>query len=62
MFNTGYDVAKEERSFADFGPLGLLEKKNGLEVGQQYVNLKVCCEFVCAITKNIESVLLMSME
>ena len=40
LFNTAYYVAKEERPFSDFGPLVLLQRKNGLQIGEQYANGK----------------------
>ena len=40
LLNAAYYVAKEERPFSDFGPLVLLQRKNGLQIGEQYANGK----------------------
>ena len=50
LFNTACYVGKEETLFSDFGPLILLQNKNGVQVGEQYVSRKACRNFIAAIS------------
>ena len=49
LFNISYFIAKDERPFSDFEDLCKLHVKNGLSLGETYINDKGCCVFVEAI-------------
>jgi len=44
-FNTAYYIAKNERPFSDFNQLCMLQVKNGVTLGETYLNDKCCHEF-----------------
>ena len=46
LVNTAYDVAKEGLGFTKFKELCDLQQKNGLDLGSQYRNEKMCQQFV----------------
>lgn len=46
LFNTAYYVAWKEKPFSDFRSLVELQRKNGLTLGDQYLNDKACKQFV----------------
>lgn len=54
LFNTAYLVAKQDYSFLDFKQLCLLQKKNGLLIGDTYLNDKSCRDFIQYISKSME--------
>lgn len=45
LFNTAYYIAKEGEAFRKFPNLVGLMKKNGVDVGSNYINEKACREF-----------------
>ena len=49
LFNISYFIAKHERPFSDFQDLCKLHVKNGLSLGETYINDKGCRVFVEAI-------------
>lgn len=49
LFNTSYFIAKHEQPLSDFEDSCKLHVKNGLSLGQTYINDKGCCVFVEAI-------------
>ena len=49
LFNISYFIAKHEQPFSDFEDSCKLHVKNGLSLGQTYINDKGCCVFVEAI-------------
>ena len=40
LFNTAYYIAKNERPFSDFNQLCTLQVKNGVTLGETYLNDK----------------------
>ena len=55
LFNTAYFISKENLSFAKFPELCKLQMKNGLELGETYLNDHRCKEFVQAISSVIKN-------
>ena len=54
LFNTAYYIAKNERPFSDFNQLCMLQVKNGVTLGETYLNDKRCREFFEAIAEIME--------
>lgn len=54
LFNTAYYIAKNERPFSDFNQLCMLQVKNGITLGETYLNDKRCREFIEAIAEIME--------
>ena len=46
LFNTSYFIAKHERPFSDFKDFFKLHVKNGLSLGETYINDKGCRVFI----------------
>nr|XP_006818603.1 PREDICTED: zinc finger protein 862-like [Saccoglossus kowalevskii] len=46
LFNTAYAVAKAGKPFSDFKFICGIQKKNGLKLGENYVNSHGCTEFM----------------
>lgn len=53
IFNTAYMVAKEDYSISDFEKICKLQKKNGLSLGETYMNDKAGKLFINYIAKDI---------
>ena len=51
LFNTTYYIAKSGRPFSDFNQLCILQVKNGVTLGETYLNDKRCREFTEAIAE-----------
>lgn len=51
LFNTAYYIAKSGRPFSDFNQSCILQVKNGVTLGETYLNDKRCREFIEAITE-----------
>ena len=51
LFNTAYYLAKNGRPFSDFNQLCILQVKNGVSLGETYLNDKRCREFMGAIAE-----------
>ena len=51
LFNTAYYLAKNGRPFSDFNQLCILQVKNGVTLGETYLNDKQCREFIEAIAE-----------
>ena len=51
LFNTAFFVAHEEPAFRKFAGLGELQKKNGVQFGEQYKNDKGCKTFISYIAQ-----------
>lgn len=51
LFNTAYYLAKSGRPFSDFNQLCILQVKNGVSLGETYLNDKRCREFIEAIAE-----------
>ena len=49
LFNISYFIAKHERPFSDFKDFFKLHVKNGLSLGETYINDKGCHVFIEAI-------------
>ena len=49
LFNISYFLAKHEQPFSDFEDLCKLHVKNGLSLGETYINDKGCRVFIEAI-------------
>mgnify|MGYP000046596256 FL=1 len=49
--NTTYYIAKSGRPFSDFNQLCILQVKNGVTLGETYLNDKRCREFTEAIAE-----------
>ena len=45
LFNTAYYIALENESFAKFPELLKLQSKNGVKIGENYINDKACRQF-----------------
>lgn len=54
LFNTAYYIAKNEPPFSDFNQLCMLQVKNGVTLGETYLNDKRCREFIQAIADIME--------
>ena len=50
LFNSAYFIGKENLAFAKFPQLRKLQKKNGLNLGETYLNDHRCKEFIQAIS------------
>ena len=46
LFNTAYHIAKNEMPFTKFAGLCALQKKNGVDVGETYMNDKALSVFI----------------
>lgn len=54
LFNTAYGVAKQGKPFSDFLYVMEIQRKNKVDIGEQYMNLEGCKLFIRWITKQMK--------
>ena len=53
LFNTAYGLAKKSRPFTDFQTVCRIQIKNGMELGDNYINNKAVQQFTSCIAKMV---------
>lgn len=54
LFNTAYGVAKQGKPFSDFLYVMEIQRKNKVDIGEQYMNLEGCKLFIRWITNQMK--------
>lgn len=54
LFNTAFAVAKNRKPFTDYELMCEVQKKNGLDLGNDHLNRKACTEFVSSIAGSLQ--------
>lgn len=54
LFNTAYGVVKQGKPFSDFLYVMEIQRKNKVDIGEQYMNLEGCKLFIRWIAKQMK--------